>query len=97
MLIKWAKAAERDFDKAVEYIAQDAPMAATDVARRIIEAAEKLASHPGMGRPGRIKGTRELIVPGLPFILPYKEKANAVFILRVLHTSRKWPNSLSES
>ncbi len=97
MLIKWTKAAERDFDDAVEYIAQDSPGAAADVARRIIGAADTLASHPGMGRPGRMKGVRELIVPGLPFILPYKEKANAIFILRVMHTSRKWPNRIPES
>ena len=97
MLIKWTEAAERDFDEITEYIAQDAPVTSADVARRIIEAAETLASHPGMGRPGRIMGTRELIVPGLPYILPYKEKDNAVYILRVMHTSRKWPGNLPGS
>jgi toxin ParE1/3/4 len=50
-----------------------------------------LADQPGMGRPGRVAGTRELVISGLPFILPYVEKAGVVTILRVMHTSMKWP------
>jgi plasmid stabilization system protein ParE len=47
-----------------------------------------------MGRPGRVAGTRELIVSGLPYILPYVESAGVVTILRVMHTSMKWPKKL---
>ncbi len=46
-----------------------------------------------MGRPGRVPGTRELVISGLPFILPYIEKKGAIYILRVLHTSMKWPDT----
>ena len=97
MKIKWTRPAQRDLRKAVEYIVEDSPMAAKSMSQRIRHASLMLAEHPGMGRPGRVKGTRELIVPGLPFTLPYREKGGAIEILRVMHTSRKWPNNLPES
>lgn len=80
-----------NLDAAVEYIAADDPAAAAKVAQRIWNTAQLLADQPGMGRPGRVSGTRELVVPGLPYILPYVEKQGAGIILRVLHTSIKWP------
>ena len=52
------------------------------------------AEQPGLGRPGRVSGTRELIIPSLPYILPYLEKDGIVYILRVMHTSIKWPQKL---
>ncbi|MDP2196877.1 MAG: type II toxin-antitoxin system RelE/ParE family toxin [Rhodocyclaceae bacterium] len=44
-----------------------------------------------MGRPGRVPGTRELVVTRFPYILPYRVREQAVEILRIFHTSRKWP------
>jgi len=75
----------------VEYIAADNPAAATRTAQRIWNAAQLLATQPGLGRPGRLAGTRELLISGLPYILPYVERDNSVVILRVLHTSMKLP------
>jgi len=91
MRIRWSRKALLNLDAAVEYIAADNPAAAAKVAQRIWNAAQLLADQPGMGRPGRVAGTRELVVPGLPYILPYIENKGAVIILRVLHTSIKWP------
>jgi plasmid stabilization system protein ParE len=78
----------------VEYIAADSPTAAAEVAQRIWDVSQLLSDQPGMGRPGRVTGTRELVVSGLPFILPYVEKNGIVTILRVMHTSMKWPKEL---
>ncbi|HET6521471.1 MAG TPA: type II toxin-antitoxin system RelE/ParE family toxin, partial [Geminicoccaceae bacterium] len=50
-----------------------------------------LAQHPESGRPGRVPGTRELVVSGTPYIVPYRVQGNTVQILRVLHGARKWP------
>ena len=50
-----------------------------------------LAEHPGIGRTGRVDGTRELVIPRLPYILPYQTKDRVIRILAVMHTSRKWP------
>ncbi len=94
MRVRWARKALVNLDNAVEFIAADKPTAAADVALKIWNAAQRLAEQPGMGRPGRVADTRELVVPGLPYILPYVEKGGTVFILRVMHTSMKWPNKL---
>jgi len=93
MRVKWSRKALLNLDIAVEYIATDKPVAALDVAQRIWDASQLLADQPGMGRPGRVAGTRELVVPGLPFVLPYVEDGDSVIILRVMHTSMKWPEN----
>ncbi|NOY01092.1 MAG: type II toxin-antitoxin system RelE/ParE family toxin [Verrucomicrobia bacterium] len=91
MRVKWTRKALDNLDKAVAFIAEDKPAAATNVAQKILNTVRILAEQPGIGRPGRVAGTRELVIPGLPYILPYTEKDGVIFILRVLHTSRKWP------
>ena len=93
MRVKWTHKALANLDTAVEFIAGDKPAAAADVASKIWKTAQLLAEQPGMGRPGRVPETRELVVPSLPFILPYVEKDGTVFILRVMHTSMKWPDN----
>jgi plasmid stabilization system protein ParE len=94
MRVKWSRKALLNLDHAVEYIAADNPTAAAEVAQRIWDMSQMLADQPGMGRPGRVAGTRELVISGLPYILPYVEKAGVVTILRVMHTSKKWPKEL---
>jgi len=91
MRVKWTRRALDNLDNAVDYIAADKPAAAADAALKILNAVKMLADQPGMGRLGRVAGTRELIVPNLPFILPYVDKAGTIVILRVMHTSMKWP------
>lgn len=91
MRIRWTHTALLNLDNAVEYIAQDRPVAAKEVGQKIWDSVKMLADHPGAGRPGRVPGTRELVIFGLPFILPYVEKECIIYILRVLHTSMKWP------
>jgi toxin ParE1/3/4 len=53
-----------------------------------------LAKNPEMGRPGRVPGTRELVVPKTPFIVPYRLVGNTVQILRIFHSARRWPEVL---
>jgi len=50
-----------------------------------------LAEHPGLGRPGRVEDTRELVVTGLPYVVPNVHERDAVTVLRVLHGAMKWP------
>ena len=52
---------------------------------------EHLAMSPGLGRPGRVAGTRELVVSGIPYIVPYRVKGEVVQIITVLHGAQKWP------
>lgn len=89
---RWTRKALSNLDNAVQYIAADKPTAAKGAAKQIWEAAQMLADQQGIGRPGRVPGTRELVVSNLTNILPYVEKGGAVFILRVIHPSMKWPD-----
>jgi toxin ParE1/3/4 len=76
-----------------EYIARDRPMAASRIVEHILESVDNLSTHPFLGRPGRLPGTRELVVAGTPFIVPYQVREDEVVILRVFHAARKWPDS----
>ena len=91
MKIRWSPEAAADFVGIVKYIHQQNPSAADRVARAIFESATSLESFPDRGRQGRVKGTREPVLPSLPFILVYRVKHRAVEMVRVLHGSQRWP------
>jgi toxin ParE1/3/4 len=91
--LKWTRAASQDLESVERYIRRDNPDAAVDTVLEIIRRVEILAQHPGMGRPGRVEGTRELVVSGLPYVVPYIHQGDTVIILRVLHGAMKWPES----
>lgn len=94
MEIFWQARALADLQAAQAYIASDNPKAARRTAQRIVDAVERLAATPMIGRPGRIVSTRELVVAGTPFVIPYRVRNDAVEILRVLHAARRWPTAL---
>lgn len=73
------------------YIAQEDEEAAERISDHIEARVEGLIEQPHQGRPGRIFGTRELVIDKYPFIIPYRVKGNEIQILRVFHTSRKPP------
>jgi toxin ParE1/3/4 len=84
----------QNFDIEATYIANDDPAAAQMVVQRIHDAAVSLLSeNPALGHPGRIDGTRELVVPDTRYIVPYRvmPRLNRIEILRVFHASRKLP------
>lgn len=94
MNIAWSSVARSDLLAIFDYILQDNPRAAGEVLDRIDEAVLRLADHPGAGRPGRVAETRELVIADLPYVVPYQVQGDRVFILRVLHAARKWPEQL---
>lgn len=91
--IVWTPLAIEDLDNAYEYIAATNPSAALDIIERIEKAISALRLTPGMGRPGRISGTRELVITGTPFIVPYRVAGERIEILAVIHAARRWPDS----
>ena len=95
MIIKWLEDAIGDLKALRHYIAQDKPSAANRTAKKILHAVDLLTEQSGIGRPGRVPGTRELIISGTPFIVPYRIKNNTVEILRVLHGAMQWPEELN--
>jgi toxin ParE1/3/4 len=90
--IKWLRTALANLNAEAEYIARDDPAAAERVVAAINRAVQNLRRFPAMGRPGRVIGTRELVVPGTPYIIPYRVRNNCVELLRVFHAARRWPS-----
>jgi addiction module RelE/StbE family toxin len=88
--IKWLRSALLDLDEIEAYIAEDSSAVAVDVVVKIIKAVSFLGEQQGIGRAGRVPGTKELVIPGLPYIVPYRVKEEVVQVLRVYHISRKW-------
>ncbi len=76
----------QDLQDAIDFIADSSPESAVATARRVWDRVQQLTAMPGLGRPGRVLGTRELVVPGTPLIIPYRVDEGAVQILRVLHS-----------
>ncbi|MFA7293328.1 MAG: type II toxin-antitoxin system RelE/ParE family toxin [Rhodocyclaceae bacterium] len=95
MLVKWLRRALENLDEEAAYIAKDSPRMAAEFVLHMRGSAAMLADHPDMGRPGRITGTRELVVTRFSYILPYRVRGGSVEILRVFHTARKWPKQMS--
>jgi toxin ParE1/3/4 len=96
MHLEWSLFAQTDRDAIFDYIEADSPRAAVAVDARIREQVETLARFPHSGRPGRIEGTRELVISRTPYIVAYRITGNTVRILRVLHGARRWPDDMSE-
>lgn len=86
----WSAAALDDFENAITRIAADDREAARRVAAAIDHAARLLAERP-IGRPGRVTGTYEKTVSGLPWIIAYTLDGDRLVVLRVIHSARDWP------
>jgi len=87
--LRWTRLAIADLDTAYAYVAADNPTAANHLIGRIERAAQVLRQHPAAGQAGRIEGTRELVVTGTPFVIPYRVRSNTIEILAVIHGARK--------
>lgn len=85
MRIEWLPDAESDLAAQLNWIAERNPWVAIDMGDAIYAVVDRLADHPSIARPGRVAGTRELVVEGTPYIVVYRVEASAVVILRVLH------------
>jgi toxin ParE1/3/4 len=94
MDIVWRRQAERDLEHAFDFVLQHKRVAARDVCDRIERRVGQLRDHPYMGRPGRVAGTRELVVAVTPYIVAYRLTASQVDILAIIHAARRWPETL---
>lgn len=91
MFINITESADASLLAIADYLAQDDFGEAERIVRTIVEAVYSLQNLPHRGKPGRVRGTLELLVPSLPYILVYTVMKNEVRILQVLHQKQQWP------
>lgn len=91
--IRWSRRALDDLKAQIAFIAADNPKAARVIAQKIRSSGDLLAKRP-TGRPGRVTGTREKLVVGLPYVIAYTVTSEpgeeTLVVLRVIHTARDW-------
>ena len=92
MNVVFSPQAREDLREIFIYIAEDSLPAARLVLTRIKERVKELKDNPHIGRPGRVPGTRELVITKTPYLAPYQVVDDAIQILRVYHGSRQWPD-----
>jgi toxin ParE1/3/4 len=95
MKVVWSRRALRHLTHVRDYIAKDDLKAAEGIASRILESVERLAAHPHIGRSGRIVGTRELVVSGTPYVVPYRIRDERLELIAVFHGRQRWPAKLA--
>lgn len=95
MKIEWESEANDDRVSIYDYIETDRPRAAIHVDDLILEAIESLIQFPGKGRRGRVKGTRELVIPNTRYIVAYRLEAETIFIMRIMDGARRWPRKMT--
>lgn len=90
MKILWTRLASNDRSKIREYIAKHNLSAAIGMDVRIGESVSGLYDHPEKGPPGRVAGTRELVIHPR-FVIVYRIVFDEIHIIRILHTAQQWP------
>ncbi len=93
MRVRWSFAAKRDLVELHDFHT-DEPQLARRAARAIIDAVRLLRASPGLGRPGRFPGTRELMIPRVGYVIPYTIVRGELHLLRLLRSGVPWPDSL---
>ena len=94
MTIVWTWRARHNMVSLREYIAKASLQNSALVTRRILIAVDLLETQPEMGRPGRMFGTRELVVPDTPYIIPYRIRRGQLELLAVIHGHQMWPTKM---
>lgn len=91
MTVVWSPRAIEHLAHLRAYIAQHDPKAANRIATTLLQAVERLVELPGLGRPGRVAGTRELVVHRTPYVIAYRLRGDRLEIIAVFHGRQKWP------
>jgi addiction module RelE/StbE family toxin len=90
-VIRWLPKAQKNLESELQRVAQENDAAAKRIAAIVKSRTETLEQFPESGRPGRVSGTRELVIAEFPYLLPYRVRGGVVEILRFFHTSQKPP------
>jgi addiction module RelE/StbE family toxin len=91
MQLRWSEEAADDLERITNYLFEETPQHAPELVRAIYNTPAALLQFPHRGRPGKMKGTRELVLAPLPYIVVYRIAGDAMHILRILHGAQNWP------
>ena len=91
MIVVWAPRAIAHLTQLRAFIAHENPGAADRMATALLSAVDRLADVPNIGRPGRVPGSRELVVSGTPYVIPYRVRGERLEIIAVFHGRQRWP------
>jgi len=91
MTVRWTPTSLRDLRALHSYISEDNATAALAVVETLLKGIAALARNPEMGRPGRVAGSRELVIA--PYVIAYRSRKSAIEILGIIHGARRWPDS----
>ena len=94
MTVVWSPRAIGHLADLRDYIARENPGAAARTAAMLLAAVDRLAELPNLGRPGRVSGTRELVLPGTRYVIPYRVRGERLEIIAVFHGRQRWPKRL---
>ena len=94
MTVVWSPRAIGHLADLRAHIARENPGASARTATTLLAAVDRLAVLPNLGRPGRVVGTRELVVPGTPYVIPYRVRSERLEIIAVFHSRQRWPRRL---
>lgn len=96
MKVFWSKLSQTHLQALFNYIAEENESAARNLVVQIVKITETiLTTHPKSGRPGRVSGTRELVIVKTPYIISYEIDKNSIVIIAVWHSSRRWPKKFN--
>ena len=91
MQLRWTEEAAADLERIAEYLHEHVPAHASRLVRTIYDAPSVLDRFPLRGRVGKREGTRELVLPSLPYILIYVVGSDTIHVVRILHGAQRWP------
>ena len=87
-VIRWTTEASDQLEAAIQRILDDNPTVARKVATVVIDRIEQLATFPGLGRPGEVNGTRELVIS--PYVVVYRSTDELIEVLHIWHGAQDW-------
>ncbi|OFW30662.1 MAG: toxin Y4kP [Acidobacteria bacterium RIFCSPLOWO2_02_FULL_65_29] len=94
MTVVWSPRAIGHLADLRAYLARANPGGAARTSTTLLAAVDRLTALPNLGRPGRVVGTRELVVPGTPYVIPYRVRSERLEIIAVFHSRQRWPRRL---
>lgn len=92
--IRYSADAQRDLAQIRDYYRREGASIGSGIGRRLRTRIDRLRRFPAAGRPGRVEGTRELVIPDLPYVVVYALEGEEAQILRVLHAAQEWPSGV---